>query len=455
MFRSPRRRAALAGVATMTAAAFVLAGCSGSSSSSSSGSSGSVDGSGKTLNVLVAASGLYGAEQKQWFKDTSAAFKKETGATVKFETFASANDELTKIQTSVLSSQGPDIYGLGTTFTPTAYSTGAFVKLDDKRWDQLGGKDKFVQADLGISGPDADDQIGIPFASRPFVMAYNTKLLAAAGIDAPADTWDGLTDQAKQLTGDGVYGMALAYADSYDPWKFVWGMSVQAGNPIISGKKADLDSSEVKAAYTTYFDWVTKDKVVDPASTGWTNPQAVAAFADGKAAFLPMTTSSSQATLDASAVKDDYAYALMPTVPPGESKRPSGGKDAASILSGDNWVIAQYSKNQDLAFALMKMLTNKQAQLDYYKIFGDLPTNAAAAKQLEENSDKLAPVVSAAQKSVGTPFSGAWSDTQLALVNVVVQAIPDLASGGVSSSKLDSLLQTAQDSAQSSVDKAK
>src|SRR5689334_14748461 len=83
-------------------------------------------GAGKTLNVLVSANSIYPTQQKQWFGDVAAKFKTQTGADVTFETFASPNDELTKIQTSVLSSQGPDVYSLGTTFTPTAYATGAF-----------------------------------------------------------------------------------------------------------------------------------------------------------------------------------------------------------------------------------------------------------------------------------------------------------------------------------------
>ena len=97
----------------------------------------------------------------------------------------------------MLSGQGPDIYSLGTTFTPTAYSTGAFVELTDADWTKIGGKDRFLPATLGISGPDDSHQVGIPFASRPFVMAYNKDLLAAAGIDKPADSWDGLLAQAK------------------------------------------------------------------------------------------------------------------------------------------------------------------------------------------------------------------------------------------------------------------
>ena len=59
------------------------------------------------------------------------------------------------------------------------------------------------------------------------------------------------------------------------------------------------------------------------------------------------------------------------------------------------------------------------------------------------------------QKSVGTPFTGAWGDIQLALTNVVVQSIPDLAKGSVTDAELDGRLATAQKAAQSALDRAK
>ncbi|WP_374010025.1 ABC transporter substrate-binding protein [Leifsonia sp. LS-T14] len=453
-----RSRFALGAVAALAAAGLALTGCSGSGSTgTSTAASGPVDGKGKTLDVMIAANTLYPTQQQKWFSDVSAQFQKETGATVKFETFASANDELTKIQTSVLSGQGPDIYDLGTTFTPTAYSTGAFVKLTDADWAKIGGRDRFTPATLGISGPTEKDEVGIPFLSRPFVMAYNKDLLAAAGIDKPATTWDGLADQAKKLTSGDVHGMAIAYADSFDPWKFIWAMSMQQGNTILDlkDKKATIDDPAVKKAYQTYFGWLSEDKVVDPAAIGWKNAQAVAAFANGKAAFLPMVSSSSQVSLDASPVAGKYAYAVMPTIPPGKTKLPSDGKAAATIISGDNMVVAKYSKNQDLAFALVKMLTSTANQVKYTKTFGDLPTNADAAKQIEDGNDLLGPILDAGTKAYGTPFSGAWGDTQLALVNVVVQSIPSLSGGGVSSSDLETKLQAAQAAAQASLSKAK
>jgi multiple sugar transport system substrate-binding protein len=419
------------------------------------GSGDSAGGAGTTINVLIGANTIYPEQQRQWFSDVSARFAKEnSGSTIKFETFASANDELTRIQTSVLSGQGPDVYALGTTFTPTAYATGAFETLSADDWTKIGGREKFVPADLGISGPDAQHEAGIPFASRPFVMAYNKDMLAAAGIDKPADSWDGLLAQAKKTTGAGKYGLAIGYADGFDPWKFVWAMSVQAGNPLVDGKTATLSDPRTMTAYKTYLGWLATDKVVDPAAVAWKNAQAVAAFGEGKAAFLPMVSASSRPALDKSSVAGKYAYALMPTIPPGATAVPAGGKPAASILSGDNLVVAKYSKHKDLALALVKQLTSADSQEAYYKLLGELPTNAEAAATLK-NDPVLAPIVDSASKSVGTPFTGGWSQIQLALVNVVVQSIPDLSAGKVDDGKLNGLVRKAQADAQGALDKAK
>jgi multiple sugar transport system substrate-binding protein len=448
--RSQRR---LISVLAATVLAVGLAACS-SDNPSGSTSPGAKIGIGKTLNVLMGANTIYPDQQRQWFADVSTKFEQETGAKVQFETFASANDELTKIQTSVLSSQGPDVYALGTTFTPTAYATGAFVELSADDWNAIGGRDRFLPATLGISGPDAKREVGIPFASRPFVMAYNKDLLAAAGIDKPATTWDGLRTQAQQLTKGDVFGLAVGYGDGFDPWKFVWAMSIQAGNPIVKDGKAQLTDPSTLTAYKTYLGWLAKDKVVDPAAVGWKNAQAIAAFGAGKAAFLPMVSASSKVTLDKSGVAGKYAYALMPTTPPGATSVPSGGKPAASILSGDNLVVAKYTKNKDLALAYVKMVTSAEMQQKYYQTFGELPTNAEYAKTLQTDP-ALAAIVDSASKSVGTPFTGAWSQIQLALLNVVVQSVPNLSAGKVDDGALTGLLAKAQSDSQAALDKAK
>ena len=162
--RSTTVRSALA-VLAATTVTVGLAACGGGGGSGGSG--GGTNGAGKTLDVYIGANTQFPKEFAAWQQDIANQFKTQTGATVKWETFASANDEVTKIETSAVSGNGPDIYGVGTTMTPTAYATGAFVKLDDAEWQKVGGKDKFLPATLGISGPDPNNQIGIPWATPP------------------------------------------------------------------------------------------------------------------------------------------------------------------------------------------------------------------------------------------------------------------------------------------------
>jgi multiple sugar transport system substrate-binding protein len=417
-----------------------------------------VNGSGddpNTLRVMMGADTTYPKERKQWQQETAAEFKRTTGADVQWETYSSAQEELTAIQTSVISGQGPDVYAIGTTFTPTAYATGAFVRMGTEQWDAIGGKDQFDPASFGISGPSASKQIGIPFASRPFVMAVNTDLLAQAGITEMPTTWDQLTADAKATTTGDRHGLAIAYADGFDPWKFIWGMAQNAGNTIVDGSKAELDADAVQQAYRTYFDWVTKDGVVDKAAIGWNNAQALAQFTDGKAAFFPMTTTTAINSFKDTKVDGKYAFALLPTVPPGATSRPAGGIEAASILSGDNFVVADYGTKQDLSFEFVKQLSTKKAQLEYYDLFGNLPTNVDAAAQLAAENPQLKPIIDAGRLSKPTAFTGAWSDIQLALVDVVVQSIPSLKRGEVTDDQLRKRLQDAQRDAQATLDRQK
>lgn len=428
----------------------LLAGCA----SETAGGASSDDFAGKTLNVLVSAKAAYPTEQQDWFKHVSDEFEKQTGATVEFETFATAADEQKKIQTSTVSGSGPDIYSVGISFTPVADSTGAFIRLDEAAWDAVGGRDRFVPAALGMAGRTTDTEIAVPFISRPYVLAYNTRMFEEAGIEAPPSSWDEFVDIAEQLTDGDTYGAAIAYADQYDPWKFVWTMSAARGNTIVDGDDVTFDNPVVETAYQTYFGFLTDHGIVNPDSVSWKNAQAVAEFASGKAAMVPMVTSGSYPTLVESSVADEWAYAPMPTVPAGMTELPAGGLDAASTISGDNMVVADYSPNKDLALAFLEFVTSEDEQLHYFEVFGELPANATAAARVAEEHPAYAPVLEAQERSVATPYTGGWSEVQIALGNVVVQSLPGLTQGKVTDASLEALLADAQVATSKAIERA-
>jgi multiple sugar transport system substrate-binding protein len=418
------------------------------------GGQGSGSGGGGQLDVLIAANANYPEQQQAWFTHIQEEFRKRTGAEVRFETFASAADEQKRIQTAVVSGEGPDVYSLGTTFTPVAQATKAFVELGDAEWAAIGGRERFTPATLAMSGPDSAHQVGIPFLSRPFAMAYNTELFAKAGLPGPPTTWDQLVEYGKKLTHDGVYGAAIAYADNYDPWKFIWMFANQYGNKLVDGKRVRLDDPTVQRAYQEYFGFLTDDRIVSPEAVGWSNPQALASFAGGKAAMMLMTTPTSIPTLQKSAVAGKFAYAPMPAVPPGESALPSGGAPATTIVSGDNIAVADYSDNKDLALKLVELVTSEQEQLHYTEVFGDLPTNVAAAQKVTSSNALLAPILQAGAGAVPTPYTGAWSEVQLALTNVTVQSRAELSGGRVPPEAITARLAESQQASQAALDRA-
>ena len=432
------KRRAFLGAGAASVALPALAGCAGASRDS--------------VRVLIGSNAQYPTQLRQWKSDVAAEFRAMTGADVRFEQYSSASDEQRIIQLSVVSGNGPDVYALGTTFAPVAAATGGFVTMDDARWNAIGGRDKFVPATLAMSGPDRSSEVAIPLESRPFLMAYNTAMFDQAGIEVPK-TWDALVAAAKRLTRGDRYGIAIAYGDNYDPWKFVWTFASQYGNPLVRNGRALLGEPEVARAYRAYFGFLTQDKIVDPASVGWQAAQSTAAFAGGRAGMLLMTTPTVQPSLLASSVKDDWAFAPMPTVPPGYSSLPEGGIAASSIVSGDNMVVAKYSKHQDLAFQFINLVTSDQQQLTRNKLFGGLPVTKSASQTLADRDTKLAAVNQAAAESKPTPFTGAWSDIQLALGNVVVQSRPALQRGQIDQAALTQLIGAAQQTAQSALDR--
>ncbi|WP_328610652.1 extracellular solute-binding protein [Amycolatopsis sp. NBC_00345] len=405
------------------------------------------------LQVIASVNGSYPVQQKQWFAGIAAKFKQRTGANLEFDTFSSTGDVLTRMQTSVISNQGPDVFELGTTFTPTAFSTGAFTTLTDEDWAKVGGKQRFRPETLGLSGPPGRE-IAVPETSLPYVLVYNKDLLAKAGISRPADSWDGLLAQAKQLTRDGAYGLSVAYGDTGDTWKLVRNLTVQLGNPLVQGKTVTLDDPRTLAAYRTLYSWRSAG-VVDPAAAGWNNSQALAEFAAGKSAMMLGTSGLSQHTLDSSAVAGKYAYATMPTIPPGHTTVPPGGRPATSILSGNNLVVADYSRQPGLAFAYIDLVTSEAEQEHLFDVFGTLPANAAATAKVTAGKPALKPILDSGRGSAGTPFTGAWGDVQLQLSNVTVQLIPQLARGCVSDTQITEQLRAAQKTASDAVARAR
>jgi len=411
-----------------------LAACGGGSSSSQ----------GQTLHVMVGYSSTYPAQQKQWMQQIGSEFQKATGSTIAWDTFSSSNEEQTKLQTSVVSGSGPDIFSFGTTFVPTAQATKGFTTLTDQDWKAVGGKDKFFKQQLTMAGSSPNQLIAVPFVMRPFAMVYNKDMFQKAGITTPPTTWTQFVQDAQKMTNPsaGVYGAEIDPSDSFDPWKIWWMFAEQMGGDFISKdlKTAQMNTPQAVQSVKFWFDWATTYKIVDPNSMAWKTGDALKAFANGKVGMLIMTTSTITPTLQKSAVAGKYAFTPMPTVPYGMQQRPPNGVPAATIVSGDMLAVADYSNVKDLAFKFINLVTDEQHQIQYTKTFGDLPANTAAANTLASQDPKIAAFFQAEQNATPTPFTGTWGPLEVSLAGVSSKLANEVATNRYDPSHIKPLL---------------
>ncbi|HTI14602.1 MAG TPA: extracellular solute-binding protein [Dictyobacter sp.] len=390
----------------------LLTACGGANSSSQ----------GQTLHVLVGYNPTYPTQQKQWMQQINTEFKKETGATISWDTYSSTNEEQTKLETSIVSGSGPDVFSLGSTFIPTAQASGGFATLTSQDWQTVGGEDKFFKQQLTMSGSSPDKLIAVPWVMRPYGMVYNKELFQKAGITTPPTTWTQFIQDAQKMTDPsaGIYGTELDPSDSFDPWKIWWMFSQQMGSNFLSPdlKTAQLNTPQAVDAVNFWFDWATKYKIVDPNSMTWKAADAMQAFDNGKVGMLISITPTITPTLEKSSVAGKYAFAPMPTIPYGMSQAPANSVPVTTLVSGDYLAVASYSNVKTLAFKFISLITDEQQEIQWTKTFGDLPVNVDAANTLAKTDPQTAAFVKAEQGATPTPFSGAWGPLEVSLAGV-------------------------------------
>lgn len=443
----------------MTLLVLILAACGGSNQPTTTASStpGSINcngcGNGQTVHALLGYNTVYPTQQKQWFQQIASEFKQATGAMVAWDTYASSNEENTKLQTAIVSGSGPDIFSLGTTAVPTAQATGGFTVLSDQNWQSLGGKDRFFPQQLTMSGLAPDKQIAVPFVMRPFAMVYNKDLFQKAGITKPPTTWTEFVQDAQKMTDPaaGVYGAEMDPSDSFDPWKIWWTFAKQLGGDFLSPdlKTAQLNTPQAVSAVQFWFDWATKYKIVDPNSMSWKAGDAIRAFAAGKVGMQIMITPTITPTLQKSSIAGKYAFAPMPTVPYGMQERPANGVPASTIVSGDMLAVASYSNVKDLAYRLINLVTDYQHQLDWTKTFGDLPVNVKAANYLAGQDPQTAAFIQAEQNALPTPLTGVWLPLEVSLAGVSSKLANEVATNRYNPADVKPLLDEANKQIQS------
>lgn len=426
--RSARR--ITVGAVTLALAAVSLSACGSSNSSANS----SAKLSGQTLSVYTQAP--YGTQLKdyqEYYAYIANAFHKATGSKISWVYSSSAVSLSQELEQAAATGGGPDVWSIGSSFNGTATALNEFYTIPPGDWSSFGGQSSFVAKQLTMSGPSNTKDIGVPFESIPFVLAYNKGLFSSAGISSPPATWSQFVSDAQAIAkaSPGASGAGFSPADPYGPWKPVWSYMEQDGGDFLNhaGTTAELTSPQLQAALKFYFGLEGQYHVVPKADLTWQGTQETAAFLAGKEGMMMDAAYSLSQEAQGTPVASDVAFAPMPNVPYGMSSRPSAGQAAESIVSGNYYDVAKYYKNLPLALAFIKVSTSAAAQLQQFKIMGWMPVTQAGVREVEAAYPATVPFIEAEQNSTPTDYTPAWSYIETGVLAVIGHIAQQLASG--------------------------
>ncbi|ASY35543.1 MULTISPECIES: sugar ABC transporter substrate-binding protein [unclassified Streptomyces] len=416
-----------AGVAALAASALVLTACGndGSSGGSSSDSKG-----GKTLTWWVMkgtnpdASTFYAAAKKE--------FKKRTGASLKIQEiqWADAHDRLVR---AFASGDGPDVSEIGTTWTPEFAAAGGLTDVTAKL-DKSGlGKD-LVPA-LKASATYNGKQYGVGWYAGVRSIIYRKDVFEKHKLSVPKN-WDELEQTVKTLKKEEPKLMPLPVAGdaAYATIPFVWGAGGELATEQGGKWTGTIDSKESKAGLDFYTGLALKDKSSSVGATTWRETDVLDSFVKGKSAMVIQGNWTPKT-----------AIAGDPSLKEKIGAFPIPGKDGGinpAVLGGSNLAILKTSKNQDLAWQFVNMMTTSQLAKDWADQAGYFPSTNSALKPFAESTDPLVkPFAETMLKAGKTPPSApGWGTVE------GNKTIPQMVQSILTGTSVDKAAKTASDS---------
>lgn len=411
--RSIRAAAAV----TIVSALAAVTGCGGGSSSEGGGSNESP----KTLTYWASNQGPSIEADKKILTPELKKFEEQTGIKVKLEVVPWA-DLLNRILAATTSGQGPDVLNIGNTWSASLQATGALLPWDQKNFDAIGGRDRFVDSAVASAGAEGQDPAAVPLYSLAYALYYNKQMFADAGISKPPATWDELVADGKKISKDGKWALGAEGANLSNNIHQVFALGKQHGADFFdTSGKPTFTSDGAVAAVKQYVDFMAKDKIIAPGNAEYAQNQSLQDFSKGKTAMVLWQAAAS--TFASQGMKpEDWGVAPVP-VPSGT---PGAGQSTNSMVAGINMAVFKNTKNVDGAKQFVKFMTSDAEQKLLNKTYGSIPPVKAAqadaafsAPDLKVLRDTLStsaaplpqvPTESQFETTVGTAVKELWAD---------------------------------------------
>ncbi|MFF1678595.1 extracellular solute-binding protein [Streptomyces sp. NPDC058256] len=357
-----------------------------------SGDKAAADGfKGETLTVWA----MDGSTPPGWTKDLTAAFEKQTGATLKFET-QQWNGIQQKITTALSEENPPDVLEVGNTQTPAYAATGGLADLSDLK-SEIGAD--WTEA-LNASSVFDGKQYAAPWYFANRVVIYNKKVWADAGITDTPKTRDEFFKDLEAI--ESKTDAEPIYLPGQN-WYFFDGLTIGQGADLVKkdGDKyvSNLADPKVTAAMELYKKYQAFSKA--PKDKDEATPQQAEVFAKGNVgAFVGMGWEAGTAITANKAIEKDIGYF---TIPGETADKPEG-----VFLGGSNFAVAAGSKKQELAQEFLKLALSDKFEGALAKENGVIPNKESLQSNLTANPAAVAAAPAAAFGGT-TPLIPEWA----------------------------------------------
>ena len=286
-------------------------------------------------------------------------FQSQTGVKVVIET-SSYNELHDKIQNACATGKPWDVIATDNSWIGEFASAGWIVPVDKYFTTEI--KENLVKAP--IEGATYNGSIyGFPYFADIHTFYYNTEILKAAGIENPPRTWDEFIQDSLLIKERGLCKYPIAWSwqkggplarDFFAILDSFGGKITDPGN-FESGKLYFADEAGLRAL-NLMIETFTNYGIADPASLTYREENVLDLFAAGKTAFW-LNCPNAPSVLEnkeKSKVVGQWKASLLP----GQTPEMSG-----STVTSMSYAIASVSKQKDLAWKLITLISSPEIQL--------------------------------------------------------------------------------------------
>ena len=356
-------------LAILATAALGLSACS-------AGDSGT-GGDGETLNVWIMQG--TNTDSDDFFDRAGDAFTERTGATLNVEMvqWADAHD---RFVTAIAGGTTPDVAETGTTWTAEFAEAGALAPIGDYVADS--GLDGKLVEGLVEPGKLDDTLYGMPWYAGVRSMVYRTDIFEAAGIAVPT-TWDQFRQAVLTLKASNpdIIPFPVAGDAEYLTYPWVWGaggeVATKSGDTWTSG----LDTPEARTGIQFYTDLALKDGSSTTGATTWKETDILDNFAQGKVGMAMMGSWTPATIIEKN---PELEGKIGSFAVPGQKEGIS-----PSMLGGSHLAMFESSKNKDLAWEFMDLMTTGDFATEWATQSGYFPGETSALDATVADADDI------------------------------------------------------------------